>query len=119
MKTILAATLILLLVPGPSPLAQQAEHGEVAAKPQSTPDGAADSDETAAKPGPPPPPPLSDEERKIRDERIRVLQERVNDCHNNFMGLPVEHDECVKKVLLMADDPAPAGEAGIGDRDHE
>ena len=119
MKTILAATLILFLVPAASPFAQQAEHGEVVAKPQSTSDDVAGSDETAANPGPPPPPPLSDEERKARDERIRVLQGHINDCHNNFMGLPVEHDECIKKVLLLVDDPAPAGEAGTGDREHE
>ena len=116
MRAILAASLVFLLVPGPSPFAQQAENREAAAPSQSTSDGTADGDETAAKPSPPP---LTEAEQKAQDKRIMVLQERVDTCHTTFMGLPFEHEECINKVLLITNDPASADEAGIGDSNHE
>ena len=116
MKVLLGAALIIMLAPGSMAYAQQAApqadsenqpSQESSPANTSQPGGTDSSGTVTGEPARPKSPPLTEEQQKARDQLIKIIQGRVDDCHVEFMGLPVEHEACVKNVLLMADTPEP------------
>jgi len=54
-------------------------------------------------------PPETEAEREARIQKTKFYQAQVDDCNHDFMGLPVEHEVCIQKVLDQIETDTPGG----------
>ena len=52
-------------------------------------------------------------QREARIQKTKFLEAQADNCNQDFMGLPKEHEVCIQKIVDQITDETPGGDSNV------